>query len=157
MSNFLESKKVKVVLLILGSLIVLLLVFGLGITIGYDRANFTSNFDQNYYRNFNAGMPGGPMGSTMTPVPVNEHGIFGTVIDVSTSTISVKDQSNNEHSIEVSSGTIIREMNDMILVTDIKIGDQLVVIGEPNPQGQVYARFIRVFTASSSMPTSQGQ
>jgi hypothetical protein len=148
MSNFLESKKIKIVLIVLASLIVILVVFGLGITIGYDRANFTSHFDQNYYHNFNPGAPAGPM---------SEHGISGTVIDVSSSSISVQDPANNEHSIAIAPDTVIREMDNTILITDVKIGDQIVVIGEPNPQGQVYARFIRVFAASSSMPTPQGQ
>lgn len=138
---------------VLASLIVLLVVFGLGITIGYDRASFASRFDQNYYHNFTPGAGLVPSG----PAPIGDHGITGSVIDVSTSTISVQDQNNNEHSITIASGTVIRETNNTIQISDIKIGDQIVVIGEPNPQGQVLARFIRVFTTSSSIPTNQGQ
>lgn len=153
MSKFLESKRIRIVIWVLASLIVLLVVFGLGITIGYDRASFASRFDENYYHNF---IPGaGP--AAMNQAPMGEHGITGAVIDVSTSTISVEDQNNNEHSITVASGTVIRETNNTIQITDIKTGDQIVVIGEPNPQGQVLARFIRVFTTSSSIPTNQGQ
>jgi hypothetical protein len=148
MSHFLESKKIRTMLWVLGALIALLIVFGLGISIGYDRASFASRFDENYARNFTPGQ---------APSPVSDHGITGSVIDIGTATISVDDQSNNEHSISVSSGTVIREMNNTIQIGDIKIGDQVVVIGEPNLEGQIAARFIRVFTTSSSIPINQGQ
>jgi hypothetical protein len=156
MSNFLESKKIRVILIVLASLIILLVVFGLGITIGYDRANFASHFDQNYYRNFYGnGVATGSYG--MGPAPTDAHGITGTVIDLSSSTISVEDPGNDEHSIAVSSGTVIREVSNTIGINDIKLGDQIDVIGEPNDQGQIDARFIRVFSASSSIPMPQGQ
>jgi len=48
MSNFLESRKIRTVLYILGGVILLFVVFGLGITVGYDRAGFAAGFDQNY-------------------------------------------------------------------------------------------------------------
>jgi hypothetical protein len=157
MSHFLESKKIRTALWVLGSLIVLLVIFGLGISVGYDRANFGSHFEQNYYHDFYGGPATGSAQYAMGPAPMAEHGIAGAVIDVTSSTISVEDSNNNEHSITVSSGTVIREDNATIGTGDIKIDDQVVVIGEPNAQGQVDARFIRVFTSSSSIPTSQNQ
>jgi Domain of unknown function (DUF5666) len=157
MSNFLESKKVRAVLWILGGLIVLCLVFGLGIAVGYGRAGFAAGFDRNYYRNFYGASPSAPMGFTAGTVPVASHGIVGTVIDIGSSTISVEDGKNNEQSIVVSSATVIREENNTIQIGVINVGDQITVIGEPNDQGQIAARFIRIFptTASSSSPLPQ--
>ncbi len=148
MSHFLESKKVRAVLWILGGLILLCLVFGLGIAVGYGRARFTVGFDRNYYQNFYGMSPGvgGPGG------PIANHGIVGTVIDLGTSTISVKDGNNNEQSVALSSDTVIREENNDITIGSINIGDEIAVIGEPNDQGQVEARFVRIFPASSTMP-----
>jgi uncharacterized membrane protein len=150
MSNFLESKKVRVVLWILGGLIVLFVVFGLGITVGYDRAGFAAGFDQNYYQNFYGASPGGSIGMMAPPMPVAIHGVVGTVIDLGTSTISVKDQQNNEQSVEVSPGTDIRNGNGNIMIGDMVVGDIIAVIGEPNNQGQIAARFIRIISAPSS-------
>jgi Domain of unknown function (DUF5666) len=152
MSNFLESKKVRTVLWVLAGLIVLCVVFGLGIAVGFDRAGFAAGFDQNYYRNFYGNAPGATMGGMAAPGPVSIHGIVGTVIDLSSSTISVKDQKDNEQSVVVSSGTVIREQNNDIVIGAIQLGDQITVIGEPNDQGQIAARFIRIFPASSSIP-----
>jgi uncharacterized membrane protein len=150
MSNFLESKKIRAILWILGGLIVLFVVFGLGIFVGYGRAGFAAGFDRNYYRNFYG--TGAPSAG-----PIGVHGIVGTVIDLGTSTISVTDQESNEQSVAVSSGTVIREQNNDITISGIEVGDQIAVIGEPNNQGQVSARFIRVFPASSSVPMPQSQ
>jgi hypothetical protein len=152
MSNLLESKIVRKVLWGLGGLIVLFLVFGLGITVGYRRAGFANGFDQNYYRNFYGGPPQGPMGMMAPPMPVAIHGVVGTVIDIGTSTIAVKDQQDNEQSVALSPMTIIRSGANDVGIGDLAAGDQIAVIGEPNDQGQITARFIRIFPASSSFP-----
>ncbi len=150
MSNFLESKKVRAILWILGGLIVLVVVFGLGIAVGYDRAGFASGFDQNYFRIFYGAAPDGPVGLMAPPMPVATHGVVGTVIDLGTSTISVKDQQGNEQSVAVSSGTDIRNGNGNIMIGDVVVGDQIAVIGEPNGEGQIDAHFIRILSVLSS-------
>lgn len=152
MSNFLESKKVRVVLWVLGELIVLFVVFGLGIAVGYDRAGFAAGFDQNYFQNFYGAVPHGPLGMATPPMPAAIHGVVGTVIDLSTSTISVKDQQNNEQSVAVSSGTAIRDADNDVTIGSVAVGDRIAVIGEPNSAGQIDARFIRIIFTSSSTP-----
>lgn len=150
MSNFLESKVVRTILWVLGGLIVLVLVFGLGIAVGYDRAGFASGFDRNYFHIFFGGSPSGAIGLLAPPMPMAIHGVVGTVIDVNTSTISVKDQRNNEHSVAVSLGTDIRSGNMSVGINNVVVGDQIAVIGEPNNEGQIDARFIRIFGTPSS-------
>jgi uncharacterized membrane protein len=152
MSNFLESKVVRTILWILGGLIVLVVVFGLGIAVGYDRAGFAAGFDQNYYQNFYGASPGGSIGSIAPPMPAPAaiHGVVGMVIDLGTSTISVKDQQNNEQSVAISSGTDIRSGDSNITIGNVAIGDQIAVIGEPNSVGQIDARFIRILRTPSS-------
>lgn len=150
MNTLLESKKIRAVLWILGGLIVLFVVFGLGIAVGYDRAGFATGFDRNYYRIFFGGPPTGPIGMMAPPMPGAIHGVVGTVIDVGTSTISVTDEKNNEQSVLVSSGTVIRDGDSDSVIGDIAVGDQIAVIGEPDNNGQIDARFIRIISTSSS-------
>ena len=150
MSNFLESKIVRTILWILGGLIVLVVVFGLGIAVGYDRAGFASGFDQNYFRIFYGAAPGGPVGLMAPPMPVAIHGVVGTVIDLGISTISVENQQGNEQSVTISSSTAIRNGNDNIMIGDVAVGDQIAVIGEPNSEGQIDAHFIRILRTPSS-------
>ncbi len=164
MSNFLGSKKIRAVLLILGSLIILFVVFGLGITVGYERAGFASRFDKNYSSIFFGRLPGGyaitahvlpggPMGMMTPSMPGVIHGVVGTIIDIGTSTVSVENQNGDERSVVVSSGTDIRYGQVGVSFGSIAVGDMIAAIGEPNNMGQIDARFIRIFPASSSIPT----
>lgn len=156
MKDFLQSSKIKATLWIVGGAIILLLVFGLGIAVGYRKAVFASRWGESYYHNFYGGVPSGPMGgpeSMMRP-PVNMHGVAGEVLDVSTSTISVQDPVGNEQSVVVSTSTSIRTPDGANSLADITVGEWITVIGSPNAEGQIDARFIRVFEASSSLPNN---
>lgn len=150
MSNVLESKRVRTVLWILGGLILLFVAFGLGIAVGYQRAGFAAGFDKNYVRVFFGGPPPGAIGMMASPMPVAIHGVVGSVIDVGSSTISVTNQQNTEQSIAVASGTVIRDGDDTVTIGDVEVGDQIAVIGEPNAEGQIGARFIRIIATTSS-------
>ena len=84
------------------------------------------------------------------PMPVAIHGVVGTVIDLGTSTISVKDQQNNEQSVVVFFGNGHSRWRSTMRDRNMPIGDQIAVIGEPNSDGQIDARFIRIIPTSSS-------
>jgi uncharacterized membrane protein len=150
MSNFLESKIVRTILWILGGLIVVVVVFGLGITVGYDRAGFASGFDRNYSQIFFGAPQGGSMGLVAPPVPVAIHGVVGTVIDIGTSTISVENQQGNEQSVAISSSTAIRDGDGNGVIGNIAVGNHIAVIGEPTSDGQIDAHFIRILRTPSS-------
>lgn len=144
-----SSKGFHFVLWALGGVVILLLVFGAGVAVGYRSGLFSSRFGENYYHNFFGGGPGGVMGM---PTPMNQHGTIGSVISVGSSTIATKDPGGNEQSIVINEDTVIREGNETLTIAGIQDGDQVAVIGEPNDTGQIAARLIRVFDTSSSAP-----
>jgi hypothetical protein len=78
------------------------------------------------------------------------HGVAGEVIDIGTSTLFVKDPAGDEQVVFIASSTPIREMDQEILPDAIVVGDGVTVIGEPNSNGQVEARFIRVFETTTT-------
>jgi hypothetical protein len=140
---------------ILAFLFVFLLSFGLGVSVGYQKAIFSSDWGRNYEHNF---LPMPPMSATVAggeTAPFDAHGAAGTVIDISNSDISVRDEDNDEQSVVVASDTVIRKVDQTIPLSAIAIGDHIVVIGAPNSEGQVEARFIRIFPASGSGGGSQ--
>jgi RNase P/RNase MRP subunit p29 len=146
--NFLESKRTRVVILALGGIAVALLIFGAGAAIGYRKAIFSSDWGRNYERNFYGVPPPGMMGmpiGIIAPRGPNAHGVTGEVIDVASSSFSVKDPDNDERSIAITSATVIRDMDQTVSVGQIAPGSRVVVIGAPNSNGQVEARFVRVF------------
>ena len=154
MNTILNSKKTRAILWIVGGIATVLVVFGAGMVVGYRQGIFASRFGRDYLANFRGGvsmmadvMPGGPP-------PLNQYGIAGTVlgVDPSSSVISVEGPSGDEGWVVVNGRTMIREENRTVPLTDVIPGNTIVVIGDPNGQGQVLARFIRVFTGSSSIP-----
>jgi len=147
MKDFLSSQKFRNILWIVGAIVAVFLIFGFGAAVGYRKAVFSSSWGQNYYRNFYGGPHGGPMGELTAHDSWNAHGAAGFVIDVSSSTVSLRDDDNNERSVEIASDTVIRKMDAVISVGMINVGDKITVIGEPNENGQVRAKFIRVFGA----------
>ncbi len=145
MKDFLQSSKgVHAALWALGGLIVVLSAFGFGAMVGYRQASYAGNFGDNYYRNFYGPSMGQPF--------FNPHGVTGEVIDLGSSTISVKDLDGDEHSVMVMQDTAIREGDAAIMLGGIHIGDMITVIGAPNGSGQVAARLVRVISSSSSIP-----
>lgn len=141
----------KVILWILGGIAVFFLVFGLGIAVGYSKAMFAVRWDANYPHNFYAAQGAGPF-NVLEPAPWNTHGVAGVIIDVASGTISVRDVENNERSVVILPETVIRAMEGTISADGIDLGDQITAIGEPNPQGQLIARFIRVIAEPTSSP-----
>lgn len=100
------------------------LTFQLGILVGLSKARFVSRFGDNYMRH----VPGG-------------HGIVGKVISANGTDYIITDKNNVEKIITVSSTTIITKQRQKATVT---VNDFVAVIGEPDEQGKVVAKFIRI-------------
>ncbi len=124
-------------------LILLIGVFALGMRVGFHKANFTCSWERNYPENFN--LPGRRL--LLPPPPgslFNAHGVFGIILSKDQTKLVIKDQDNTEKTVVVSDGTTIRRNFDSLTANDLKAGQQIVVIGEANSQGQIEAKLIRV-------------
>lgn len=154
MDKFLSRVKSNKFIFLAAVVIVLAVVFRLGMSFGYHRALFDSEWGRNYYNNFyGAGRASAPMMGFSDRGFMGMHGTVGTVIDISSSTVSIKDRNNVERSVAIDGDESIRKGNSDIPVSELKIGDNIAVIGGPNENGQIEAKFIRVFPqqeASSS-------
>ncbi|MDR3643311.1 MAG: hypothetical protein P4L74_06840 [Candidatus Doudnabacteria bacterium] len=140
-----HSRLFKFLALSLIELIVLIGVFALGINIGLHKARFTYAWINQYPKNF-----GGPQPAQFMPVPpgnvfFNSHGVSGQILSTNgTSSLIIKDSDNNEKTVLIGTGAVIRENFETIQPQSLKAGQEIVVIGEPNQQGQIQARFVRV-------------
>jgi hypothetical protein len=137
-----ESKVAFRILIGIGILIIALLIFSAGIIIGFHKASFERAWEENYERNFGP-KPNGPIfGQTNFP---NTHGAIGKILKIELPTIIVQDNKDNtEKVILLKADTRIEKTNTAIAGQDLKIDDFVVVIGTPNPQGQIEAKFIRI-------------
>lgn len=134
-----------------GFAIVLLVDFGLGMMVGYKKANFSYKWEENYSRNFMGSrreMPGGMMGRNFT----GASGTFGEIIRIDGLDLIINGQDGVEKVVVLKSDTAIRDRRNSVNPADLKIGDHITVIGSPNDAGQIEARLVRIMPADFSPP-----
>jgi hypothetical protein len=151
MNELIKSKKFKIASIAIGSIILALLFFSAGVSVGIRKARFSGQFGENYERNF-MGPKGGRMGGPMNFMRGmegrdfrNAHGIAGTIISIADNSIIIKDRDDRENTITVSDKTIIKRGRDNIKVADLKNDEQIVVMGRPGDSGAINADLIRIF------------
>lgn len=125
-------------------LVVLLLVFRLGLNLGLRQGAFTCQWSENYHRNFGGPPPGGFMQALGNDESVRAHGVFGQVIGTATGTLLIKQNDGVETSVAVTDDSVIEMFRQRVPITEVHVNEMVVVIGEPNDQGQITAAFIRI-------------
>ena len=147
-----ESKLFRTIILSIAGLIILATVFGLGVSVGIKKAEFSFKWADQYHRNF-GGPQGGIFGEFMGTGKEfsNSNGSYGQIIKIDNNILTVKDNDGDstEKNILVSDKTIIIFQRKNIKLSDLKLGTNITVIGEPDNNGQIQAELIRVMP---SMP-----
>lgn len=142
-NNLFQSRGLRLAVFILTGFALVLMIFGAGMYIGFRKASFSYNWGDNYFRNF-----GGPRNNF--PGDFRGRGYFGghsglgDVIAIEGNALTVVDQDNVEKSVIIGEDTVIRKLTEEISLEDIKVGDRVTVIGQPNSSGQIEAKLVRV-------------
>lgn len=137
----------------IGIALIAIVIFETGVYVGFHQAQFSSRWGENYERNFGGpGMPGG-----FDHGMPDSHGAFGQIVNVSSTTMTISNPKKQEQEVLISAATIIRDHENTVAVSDLAAGTNVVVLGEPNDQGQINARLIRIMpalplSASSTRP-----
>jgi len=144
LNTFFQSKKFIWLAGGIFSAIILLLVFQLGMYVGYRKAAFSFRWGDNYHRVF-----GGPKEGFLRDVGgrdlINGHGMAGEILSISGQDLVVKGPDNVEKAISASDTLVVRKGWQTLKFSDLKVGDRIVAIGAPKDDGSVSANFIRVF------------
>jgi hypothetical protein len=143
MKDFFTSHKVSGIVVVLGSILVILLIFQAGIVVGYHEGAFTHAWSDDYYRGSNDPrsllapfMHGGSDG--------NPHGAAGQILSVQLPELMIKNPDSSEQVVIVSATTTIRILHDSATSTELKAGEGVIVIGMPDESGRIQASFIRI-------------
>ena len=149
----------KWVIIGIGIFVIVIFIFGFGMFVGGIKARFSYRWAESYHENF-AGPKGGFFGNwqRMPPLPgdfMESHGTFGEIIKINNSDFVIKGQAEMEKIVLIKDDTVIEKGRTKITKNDLKIGDQVVVIGSPNEQGQIEAKLIRLF--DGNMPPVPNQ
>lgn len=149
-----NSKKIKAALVALAAIIALLFIFKAGEALGEHKARFSYRWGKNYHRIF-----GDPRGRLFRDFNgrdfLNSHGLFGTILKIDGATLIIKNNADTEQVALVATTTTIRRGRATIALPDIKPDMRVIVIGSPNAQGQIEAKFIRVFEVGSPPPAGE--
>ncbi len=149
MRTLFTSRVFALVTWIVAGCVVLLLVFKLGMVVGIHKAGFSYRWSENYHRNF-----GGPRTGFFHDFSdkgfMQGNGTFGQIVKIDGQNLVVKGLDNMEKSVLINDDTSILHARDRLKLSDLKVNDQVVIIGSPNDAGQIVAQFIRLFDASSA-------
>lgn len=154
--EFFQSKIFRIVVWVMVGLVVCLLVFAAGVSVGFRKANFSYKWGENYHRNF-----GGPRGGFLKEFRggdfIEGHGTAGQIIKIdnltstSTPSLVIRGTQEAEKLILIKSDTVINRLKETIKPGDLKVDDYVVVIGKPNEAGQIEAKLIRIMPAPLMM------
>ncbi len=153
-----SSKKVRIAVSIILIVIVALGIFKAGEVVGFHKAKFSRDFGDNFHRNFTNSHNGffrQSMGDMMDDkLPPAGYGTVGKIVSMASSTLVVADKDNLEKTVLVNSETSIREFRDELKVTDLKVGDFVVILGTPDDKGEIEARLVRIIPTPEETATS---
>lgn len=149
--DVLKSKAFKISIIIILVIMLSLLTFNLGVSVGFRKANFFYKWRDNYNNNVS------PISGCMEP-PFNERfnesaergfinssGSVGEIIKINEDfSLIIKDFDNTEKIIILNENTAIREFKNQVAKEDLKIGQKVVIIGDPKESGKIEAKLIRV-------------
>jgi RNase P/RNase MRP subunit p29 len=155
-----KTKKIIIIAAIaIGGFLIVLASFASGVVVGLKKAKFSYHFGENYERNFigpRPGHPGPDIGGFLRGIEGrdfrNAHGLAGSIISVTDNNLVIKDRDGKENTVAVTDKTIIKSRRENLKLSDLKAGDQIVVLGNPAENGVVNADLIRVFV--QNMDTS---
>ena len=140
-----KSKTVRGVVIGLGVIILVLGIFKLGQMSGFHKAKFSERFGDNFHRNFvdNRG-EGFLKDLSDRRGPPSGYGAVGKIVSIALPLVVVAGPDNLEKTILIKEDTLVRQFRDKIIATDLKVGDNIVILGVPNDAGQVEAKLIRI-------------
>ncbi len=141
----LESKKYIKVLRWLGILFILLVTFQVGVFVGFHKAAASYKFGEGYYKTFghNEHDRSG-LGRMSTGRFSEAHGNIGKILKIEPSSLVIEGKDGLEKVIRLDSETEIRRFRDKVVLADLNLGEFVVVIGEPNSNAEIIAKFIRI-------------
>ena len=147
--NFFQSKTFKGIVLGVGGLVILMVVFGLGVYVGGERADFSFRWAEEYHNNF--GGPNMPFSQLPGRDFTNANGVFGQIMQINQTapaSLTIKGSDNVEKVILIGDKTTIRIARKNVKLSDLKVDSYVVVIGNPNSSGQIQAELVRVMPSA---------
>ena len=153
LNHFFRSRLFAGILLGVGAMFILVCAFEAGVAVGYHEATFSSHWGANYERNFGGNDMDGSIGLPDGHEP-QPHGTTGQIISVAGSNIVVQNSQRQEQKIIISTNTTIRNEENTVSMSGLSVGMYVVVVGDPDNDGDIDASLIRIIPSPPTSPLS---
>jgi hypothetical protein len=152
--EFIQSHTFRGIIIGLSLAIVGLIIFQAGVAMGERKAVFSQRFGNTFERNFR-GPDGGMMflgfpGEGQMP---GGHGAVGEIISITPPNVIIAGPDNLEKTIVIGTDTRIREFQSELKAGDLQVGDHIIILGEPNEEGQIEAKLVRLLPPPPGVPS----
>ncbi len=148
LKDLLLKKNIRKILVGIGVLFLAVLIFHAGISVGSHRHVSPRNDASWGFRapgGFNIRMPRGFIS--------NGHGAVGTIQSVASSSVSLKTRDGRTQTVLLTGATTIKNSAGYASSSPLSVGQQIVVLGTPDSDGNIAADLIRVMPRDfPSMP-----
>lgn len=138
----------------IGTLFILSLTFQVGMSVGYHKASYGRDWGEHYEKNFGMMRPDSMrsmMGGGRFPMA---HGAVGKIISVTLPTFILEDKDGTEKTVLLNETTLIKKAMERASSTELSANSFVVVLGEPNSNGQIEAKLIRIMPDGFSTSTN---
>lgn len=136
---------------VLAVLFVIVGTFSFGVSIGQRKAQRLSAWCGSYERNWNPSFPGRPrLMDPFEPSLPGGHGVFGNIVSFSGNQLIVQGKEGMEQPVIISTSTMLRFGRGPGSVDLLRPRTNVAVFGEPDSEGRLMARLIRIFDAAIS-------
>ena len=154
--NTLHSKGLKITIIIIAVLAIAFAVFQAGVFVGFHKASFLFKSGDNFYGAFgnrNDRLTNGMgMGGQMFKDEFSGgHGAIGKIVKINLPNIVVIGPDNIEKSILVDENTNVHIQRTVASTENLTIDQYISVLGTPNDQGQIMAKFIRIMPNNTNV------
>ncbi len=146
LEKIVESKSFKTVIVITVVIAVLAFIFQAGVFVGFHKASFLFKSGDNFYRVYGERGPGSMMSGRNDEFS-GGHGVIGKIVKVNLPTLVVLGPDNIEKVIVTDASTTVRVARDSSDLDKLVLDQFITVLGSPNDQGQIVAKFIRIIPA----------
>jgi len=145
-NNFFESNLFKGIVLGVAGLLMVIFIFGVGVMVGLRRADFSFKWADAYHENF-AGPRGGFFTDAIDREFINANGVFGKIMKIDGQTLYLEAGDGTERVVLTDNQTTVRCHMEDENISALKVGDNIIVIGEPLDNGQIKAQLIRIMSS----------
>lgn len=130
-----------------------MIIFQAGFFVGYHKASFINNWDNRYLGNSKYPRSAySPFMMMRRGDEINPHGALGQIISINLPKLMVKGPNRAEITASINSDTSIRRMREEASSSDLTIGQNVIIIGEPSNDGEIDAKLIRILPTTNFSP-----